>query len=282
MKKVFVPFLMICTLLLAVSCNKEEIKSYDVFYVKAPNYQDADGSKSHFDYSSLKMLYDENDHILINGIPYNLTSNGAGLWTATRLNGSGKLEAAHYYCMHGANGSWNSGSTKYTGVTLFTKPDTYWRSNNIIAGHTTDSNLVLNSMCAIVCFRATSSGYNITSQLTSAAIAFDANKIYKNGDIKLSTNRSNIKIENASNAMDQPAIVDGFTGPTLVGDKLKMTYDGPNNLYYAVVPVPNGSVTTNIWFEVIASGTTSFYSKTSSAVTIQQGKVYTVDIPLTI
>ena len=270
MKKSYILILVALVCMVATGCTKDALSLHS-FRISESGFNDPD-AKLHFTLGSStapsKLAYDNGDAVLINGHQFTLRKSGSD-WYADASDGS-DVEANRFYCIY-VNPNMNiSGSQTYSFSTSFnddTRPaaSTSYATHNgvILAGSTTDSLLTLNPACAIIRFPA-------DEEMDYVYVGFDANKVAKAGSISIS--ESGVPTIAASGYMG------GVTNDNN-GEYLQMHVDAGAGYssYYVAVPITGSGVSTKLYFKwKYASSSDEYKFKTSGAVALQKGKVYTV------
>lgn len=268
MKKSYILMLVAMLCMFATGCKKDELKTIGRFVVSEQGFADPD-SKMHLTWlngATSHLSYDNTDVVLINGYHFTLHKSGTQ-WYAEEQNHD-DVTASHFYCIYSTP---NMGITcvddnAYEYGTSFTEgtPAVATHHGILLAGSTEDSLLTLKPACAIIRFPAEG------AQMDYVRVGFSNATIPSGGRITIS---------DAGDAAISPF---GYLGGVTAdnnGQFLEMITD-PNNgymTYYVAVPIASTSVNTQLFLTWKYSGDATVYKyKTSSAVTLQRGKVYTI------
>ena len=270
MKKSYILMIVAMFCMFATGCKKEEMKTIGRFIVSEQGFDDPD-AKMHFTLANgganggvSRLCYDDGDAVLINGYNFTLHKTGT-VWTAEEQNHE-DVTAPRFYCIYSTpnmNIS-GSGSTYSYSTTFSGSPAVATHNGVLLAGSTEDSLLTLRPACAILRFPADG------AQMDYVRVGFTAGTIPTGGSITIS---------DGGVASISPTGYFGGVTTDLNGQFLEMITDPGNGYmsYYVAVPIASNSVNTQLFLTWKYNGVATVYKyKTSSTVTLQRGKVYTI------
>ena len=243
------------------------MKTIGRFVITEQGFADPN-SKMHFtwlDGATSHLSYDNNDALLINGYHFTLHKSGTQ-WYAEEQNND-DVTASHFYCIYSTPNMGITGSDNvYSFSTTFSgSPAVATHHGILLAGSTEDSLLTLKPACAIIRFPADG------AQMDYVRVGFSNGTIPTGGSITIS---------NDGVASITPTGYFGGVTTDLNGQFLEMVTDAGNGYmsYYVAVPIATTtSVNTQLFLTWKYNGDATVYKyKTSSTVTLQRGKVYTI------
>lgn len=264
MKKSYILMIVAMFCMFATGCKKEEMKTIGRFIISEQGFVDPD-SKMHLNWlngATSHLSYDNLDEVLVNGELFTLHKSGTQ-WYA---DGSKDVTASRFYCMYSTPNMGISGEDNvYSFSTSFSgSPAVATHHGILLAGSTEDSLLTLKPACAIIRFPAEG------AQMDYVRVGFTAGTIPTGGSITIS---------DGGVASISPTGYFGGVTTDLNGQFLEMITDPTNGYmtYYVAVPIASNSVNTQLFLTWKYNGVATVYKyKTSSTVTLQRGKVYTI------
>ena len=243
--------------LMAVGCHKDNGMTFDKFLLGNTDFKAKDDSKVALQFSTNRLLYEENDVIKVNGETFTLSKSGSGASTVWYANGN-SISATEFYCAYAdgveATLSNYSGSSYHYNLSGRLSMAT---NKILMAGVTENNVLTLKPACAIIRLPLNDSYSNVK-------VGFERNKVYKEGTLNIGAGDVTI-----SGTTPMTGVDDYGTS----ADFLKMEYNSTEGYWYVAVPVSN-TVTTKLYFYWEQGGSPVGYV-TSGAVTLTKGYVYT-------
>lgn len=296
---------------LVVSCGKEReddfvpgISGKNFFTVNVPEMNNDKGTKAHFSNQSfLSLIYDNNDIVRINNVPFTLVNQG-GTWYAqgsaedmtSATNDS--LLGDVFYCMYNKiPSSQNTYGSGYYDMNFHgnsrqsvrkwnemidgknctvTETHTMYNSGIVIAGRTTDTVISMYPSFAVIRIFT-------EYEYDTIALGFDDNKVLLSGKL-LPQEGSMPTVSNTSYLEGVKRIGPGTSGPsakkvTIKGDLLVANRDDVSGSgeyrYHVYVPLASDGISTTLYLW-IKDGSDIYTRKTS--ISLNRGSVYTLNI----
>lgn len=282
MKKIFFVLSLVVATIFATGCTKDEaengVSSLDKIILGDVSFSSSNNEKLHLDPSTYnRLLYDENDVIYVNGVPFTL-HYVTDHWEAHSSTGSVSNDEGYFNIAY-ADGlvanSYTSNAPNYTFDISNNVSEAWWEpefgapTSGIVLAGSTDNNVVtLTPCCAIIRLDPDGEVYDQV-QIGFEYNTRDANnKVVRNGVISTSDGT----IQSGSSYLD--AAANGGAGEFIT---MKYYSDGVNSFYYAGVPLLGNSINTKIWI-LAKDGETHIQNVTSNFVNIYKGHVYSVKL----
>ena len=315
MKKIFLFAVASAVVTLLYSCGKEKVEptpevvdpvteidySGPSFRVAFADMRQEGDSKAIFptqDY--MKLVYEDNDRIMVNGHEFVLHYVGDS-WRAYATSSAGMtndtLYGSSFACFYGKSPATElpHGSDAYSNVSFVggqsADPDRngflHYTSGIVLAGTTTDSLITLYPTFAVIRVARGITARQFT--IDHLSFGFDANKVVKKGTV--------VPQAGTFPAITGPTYLDGvthstrpnpFTGAPMdsyAGDFLDANTADQNHgastyEYHVLVPLASNSVTTNIYIKtkMMYDGDSFLSYKKFENVTLERGVVYTFDV----
>lgn len=262
MKKLRLFFLAGLACMALTACDKDNLdegreKSFDKFVISNSKLFNSD-NKVYLDFNDglARLLYENNDHVVINGVDFTLSSSGSGASTVWTASGT-EITAEHFYCAY-ADGQASTLSSYSSNTFHF---NMYGRrneaTNKILMGGVTDSNVfTLRPACAIIRLMA-------NNDYTNVKVGFDGGKVLKEGTMTITS--SDVTVSGSQH-------LNGVTNAEGTGaDFLSMEYHADGGYWYVAVPVGT-TISTHLYLQWTVSG--NVVRKKTGQVTLQKGYVY--------
>ena len=262
MKKLRLFFLAGLACMALTACDKDNldegrVKSFDKFVISDSKLFNSD-NKVYLDFNDglARLLYENNDHVVINGVDFTLSRSGSGASTVWTASGT-EITAEHFYCAY-ADGQASTLSNYSSNTFHF---NMYGRrneaTNKILMGGVTDSNvLTLRPACAIIRLMA-------NNDYTNVKVGFDGGKVLKEGTMTITS--SDVTISGSQH-------LNGVTNAEGTGaDFLSMEYHADGGYWYVAVPVGT-TISTHLYLQWTVSG--NIVRKKTGQITLQKGYVY--------
>ncbi len=248
--------------LMAVSCKKDEGVmdiTLDKFVMGDTGFVSNDNSKVALQFSANKLIYEEGDVVKVNGETYTLSKSGSGSSTVWYANGP-SITGTEFYCVYADGVSTTISSLSGNSYHYNLSGRLTSATNKVLMGGVTENNvLTLHPACAIIRLPVNNTVYS------NVKVGFDANKVYKEGRLNITSDGATITGTVAMTGVDNAG---------LGADFLYMEYNSDEGYWYVAVPVSN-SVTTKLYFYWELNGDPVGW-QTSGNVTLYKGYVYTV------
>lgn len=248
--------------LLAVGCHKDTGMTLDKFMMGNTNFKADDDSKVTLQYSSNRLLYEQNDVVKVNGETFTLSKSGEGSSTVWYANGN-SISATEFYCAY-ADGVSTTLSSFSSNSYHFNLTDRLSSATNkvLMAGVTENNVLTLRPACAIIRVPLDNTSF------ANVKVGFEGGKVLKEGTISVDPSTKEVSIS-GSNHMRGVVDAAGTNAEFLM-----MEYNSSESCWYVAVPV-SSTVTTKLFFYWEQNGSPVKYV-TSGQVTLTKGYVYTV------
>ncbi len=315
MKKIFLFAVASAVVTLLYSCGKENIEptpevvdpvteidySGPSFRVAFADMRQADDSKAIFhtqDY--MKLVYEDNDRIMVNGHEFVLHYVG-GSWRAYATSSAGMtndtLYGSSFACFYGKSPATElpHGSDAYSNVSFVggqtSDPDInafkHYTSGIVLAGTTTDSLITLYPTFAVIRVARGDVAQQFT--LDNLSFGFDADKVVKKGTVAPQagtfptitgpTYLKGVTHTTRPNPLGGPSM-DVYTGEFLDANTADQDHEESTYEYHVLVPLASNSVTTNIYIKtkMMYNGDSYLSYKKLENVTLERGVVYTFDV----
>ena len=316
MKKIFLFAVASAVVTLLYSCGKENIEptpevvdpvteidySGPSFRVAFADMRQEGDSKAIFhtqDY--MKLVYEDNDRIMVNGHEFVLHYVG-GSWRAYATSSAGMtndtLYGSSFACFYGKSPATElpHGSDAYSNVSFvggeYTDPDRsafkHYTSGIVLAGTTTDSLITLYPTFAVIRVARGAMAQQVVDHLS---FGFDANKVVKKGTVvpqagtfpTITGSTTYLTgVTHTTRTIPAPPYptVDVYTGEFLDANTADQDHGESTYEYHVLVPLASNSVTTNIYIKMkmMYNGVTYLNYKKFENVTLERGVVYTFDV----
>ena len=315
MKKIFLFAVASAVVTLLYSCGKENIEptpevvdpvteidySGPSFRVAFADMRQEGDSKAIFhtqDY--MKLVYEDNDRIMVNGHEFVLHYVG-GSWRAYATSSVGMtndtLYGSSFACFYGKSPATElpHGSDAYSNVSFVggqsTDPDIntfkHYTSGIVLAGTTTDSLITLYPTFAVIRVARGFTARQFT--IDHLSFGFDADKVVKKGTVApqagtFPTITGPTYLTGVTHStMTNPftgASIDAYEGDFLDANTADQDHEESTYEYHVLVPLASNSVTTNIYIKtkMMNNGDSYLSYKKFENVTLERGVVYTFDV----
>lgn len=316
MKKIFLFAVASAVVTLLYSCGKENVEptpevvdpvteidySGPSFRVAFADMRQEGDSKAIFhsqDYT--KLVYEDNDRIMVNGHEFVLHYVGDS-WRAYATSSAGMtndtLYGSSFACFYGKSPATElpHGSDAYSNVSFvggqYRDPDRngflHYTSGIVLAGTTTDSLITLYPTFAVI---RVARGGMAQEYVDHLSFGFDANKVVKKGTVvpqagtypAITGSPTYLAgVTHTTGTLPAPPYptVDVYTGDFLDANTADQDHGENTYEYHVLVPLASNSVTTNIYIKMkmMYNGETYLNYKKLENVTLERGVVYTFDV----
>lgn len=316
MKKIFLFAVASAVVTLLYSCGKENVEptpevvdpvteidySGPSFRVAFADMRQEGDSKAIFhsqDYT--KLVYEDNDRIMVNGHEFVLHYVGDS-WRAYATSSAGMtndtLYGSSFACFYGKSPATElpHGSDAYSNVSFvggqYRDPDinsfNHYTSGIVLAGTTTDSLITLYPTFAVI---RVARGGMAQQYVDHLSFGFDANKVVKKGTVvpqagtypAITGSPTYLAgVTHTTGTLPAPPYptVDVYTGDFLDANTADQDHGESTYEYHVLVPLASNSVTTNIYIKMkmMYNGETYLNYKKLENVTLERGVVYTFDV----
>lgn len=316
MKKIFLFAVASAVVTLLYSCGKENVEptpevvdpvteidySGPSFRVAFADMRQEGDSKAIFhtqDY--MKLVYEDNDRIMVNGHEFVLHYVGDS-WRAYATSSAGMtndtLYGSSFACFYGKSPATElpGGSDAYSNVSFvggeYSDADRsafkHYTSGIVLAGTTTDSLITLYPTFAVI---RVARGGMAQQYVDHLSFGFDANKVVKKGTVvpqagtypAITGSPTYLAgVTHTTGTLPAPPYptVDVYTGDFLDANTADQDHGESTYEYHVLVPLASNSVTTNIYIKMkmMYNGETYLNYKKLENVTLERGVVYTFDV----
>lgn len=316
MKKIFLFAVASAVVTLLYSCGKENVEPtpevvdpVTVIDYSGPSFrvafadmrQEGDSKAIFHTQDYMKLVYENNDRIMVNGHVFVLHYVGDS-WRAYATSSAGMtndtLYGSSFACFYGKSPATELpvGSDAYSNVSFvggeYSDADRsafkHYTSGIVLAGTTTDSLITLYPTFAVIRVARGAMAQQFT--LDHLSFGFDANKVVKKGTVvpqagtyPAITGSPTYMTGVTHSTRPNPftgAPMDVYSGDFLDANTADQDHGESTYEYHVLVPLASNSVTTNIYIKtkMMLDGETYLSYKKLEDVTLERGVVYTFDV----
>lgn len=316
MKKIFLFAVASAVVTLLYSCGKENVEPtpevvdpVTVIDYSGPSFrvafadmrQEGDSKAIFHTQDYMKLVYENNDRIMVNGHEFVLHYVGDS-WRAYATSSAGMtndtLYGSSFACFYGKSPATELpvGSDAYSNVSFvggeYSDADRsafkHYTSGIVLAGTTTDSLITLYPTFAVIRVARGAMAQQFT--LDHLSFGFDANKVVKKGTVvpqagtyPAITGSPTYMTGVTHSSRPNPftgAPMDVYSGDFLDANTADQDHGESTYEYHVLVPLASNSVTTNIYIKtkMMLDGETYLSYKKLEDVTLERGVVYTFDV----